>query len=967
MNIFKTYVLRNLKNNRVRTIMTIAGIMLSVALVTAVIEGGFSGLEYLRNIMKETYGNHHGYAFNLDLDTEYDLISDDRLEDHAELETLGWMEVGSFNSTKPYLLVKGASGNIRDFLNINIIQGHFPENANEILIPEHLATNGNVVYNIGDTITVTFGVRWLDGEVLPENTKFKTGEMLLDKGAATRTYTVCGIMERLSYHVEDYICPGYTAIVDLSEPDLVQGTFDDEPMRNRSVVFRVKDPTKYNDFAIRFVKEHPGTAINKNSELVALYGGMGSKSVMLFLNGFIILLISLILFGSISLVYNSFSISINERTRQIGILKSVGATKKQIRKTVFYEAFFECITSVPLGLALGCIGMGATFWLLENAFTLFLKSMLGLYSETIKICIVINVPLLIVGVVVVLVSTLLSATIPALRASKVSPIDLVRQSADIKVKKNKVKGSKILTKFFGAEGMLASKNYSRNRKKYRATIVSLSVSIILFIAASSFCSYLTGATEMEFNIGNTSLIFYNVRGDMDPIENDSEMKELLLSAEDVRDVIGVKTIYSYNMQNVNNEEYPENLDLENMDEGEYLDYYYHGNADIAFIDDESFEKLLQKEDISIDVVTPGAKPAVAYNQGSYYTGDKNGNLKKVEYKFIEDEKIPQSYKIEWSKEYYVPDRAVINQVVDENGEVYCAFIDTDHEMEYWNLLTDDARYMLAEAKLNELLMKELHQTYDPASAAPVAQEAEPFSEEELELFDHVTFIKYSELTSEFNVDVIGITYDKDYVFSESANILMPYSAMDEDMLKNASETTFHIFSDNSQHSESEINKVLIGNGKDTSGLFNYDNEIQGRRMIGRIVSVFAYGFILLISLVSITNVFNTISTNVALRRREFAIFKSMGLSNKGVTKILNIECLIYGLKSVLIGIPLSIPITFAVYKVTNRAFSVPFSIPWYSIVIASVSVFIVVFVTMLYASGKIKKDNTIDALRNENT
>ena len=966
MNIFKSYVLRNLKNNRVRTIMTIAGIMLSVALVTAVIEGGFSGLEYLRNIMKETYGNHHGYAFNLDLDTEYDLISDDRLEDHAELETLGWMEIGSFNSTKPYLVVKGASDNIRDFLNINIISGRYPEKADEILIPEHLATNGNVVYDIGDTITVTFGIRWLDGEMLTENTKYKKGEMLLDKGAETRTYTVCGIMDRLSYRVEDYICPGYTAIVQLAEPDLVKGTFDDEPMRNRSVLFRVKDPAKYNEFAIGFVKEHKGITINKNSELVALYGGMGSRSVMLFWNGFIVLLISLILFGSISLVYNSFSISINERTRQIGILKSVGATKRQIRRTVFYEAFFECITSVPLGLALGCIGMGATFWLLENAFSLFFKSVLGFSSETVKIGIVINIPLLIVGVIVVLVSTILSAAIPALRAARVSPIDLVRQSSDIKVKKNKVKGSRLLTKLFGAEGMLASKNYSRNRRKYRATIVSLSVSIILFIAASSFCSYLKGATDMEFNVGNTSLIFFNVRGDMDPIDNESEMKDLLSSAEDVRDVIGVKNIYSYQLINRDGEAVPEDLDIEAMEDGEYLDYYYHNNADIYFIDDESFNKLLKKENISIDGVTSGAKPAVIFNTGTYYTGDENGNLKKVEYKFTDEDKIPIRFTVNWSNEFSVPGLSIVNQVVDENGEIYCAFIDQESEEDYWEMTGDDARYMLADAKLKELLMKELHGTYEPEPLGALAEEAEPFTGEELKIFDRITFIKYSELLKEFDIDVVGITNDKDYVFSDSACILMPYSAMDEEIRKAASDTTFHIFSNNSQHSESDINRLLILNGEDTSGLFNYDNDIQGRRMIGRIVSVFAYGFVLLISLVSITNVFNTISTNVALRRREFAIFKSMGLSNKGVTKILNIECLIYGLKSILIGIPLSIPVTYIVYKITNRAFGIPFSISWYSIVIAAVSVFIVVFVTMLYASGKIKKDNTIDALRNEN-
>jgi putative ABC transport system permease protein len=191
---------------------------------------------------------------------------------------------------------------------------------------------------------------------------------------------------------------------------------------------------------------------------------------------------------------------------------------------------------------------------------------LGFSSETVKIGIVINIPLLIVGVIVVLVSTILSAAIPALRASKVSPIDLVRQSSDIKVKKNKVKGSRLLTKLFGAEGMLASKNYSRNRRKYRATIVSLSVSIILFIAASSFCSYLKGATDMEFNIGNTSLIFFNVRGDMDPIDNESEMKDLLSSAEDVRDVIGVKNIYSYQLINRDGEAVPEDFDVEAMED-----------------------------------------------------------------------------------------------------------------------------------------------------------------------------------------------------------------------------------------------------------------------------------------------------------------------------------------------------------------------------------------------------------------
>jgi hypothetical protein len=98
---------------------------------------------------------------------------------------------------------------------------------------------------------------------------------------------------------------------------------------------------------------------------------------------------------------------------------------------------------------------------------------------------------------------------------------------------------------------------------------------------------------------------------------------------------------------------------------------------------------------------------------------------------------------------------------------------------------DDARYMLADAKLKELLMKELHGTYEPEPLGALAEEAEPFTGEELKIFDRITFIKYSELLKEFDIDVVGITNDKDYVFSDSACILMPYSAMDEEIRKAA--------------------------------------------------------------------------------------------------------------------------------------------------------------------------------------
>ncbi len=1073
MNIFKTYVFRNLKNNKVRTLMTIAGIMLSVSLITAVIEGGFSGLEYLRNIMKETYGNHHGYAFNLTEETEDEFICDENIAGHAELTTVGWSYIGSANSTKPYIVVKAASENIADFLAIDILTGRFPEKDDEIIIPEHLSSNGNVVYHVGDTIEVKYGIRDLKGRSIPDNTKLTDGEELAYTGSEhageTKTYTICGIMSRLSYHVEDYLCPGYTALVLMDDSTPINSTYNGQALTNRSVLFRVANPANYNSFALDFVNSHEGVAINKNSELVALYGGMGSKSLMIFLGGFIAVLIGLILFGSVSLVYNSFSISINERTRQIGILKSVGATKKQIRKTVFYEAFFESITSVPLGLALGCIGMSATFWLLENAFVLFINTMLGYGTSATRIRMVVNIPLLAVGVLIVLISTLLSAAIPAYRASRVSPIDLVRQAADIKMKK-KVTGAKLFTKLFGAEGMLAAKNYSRNRKRYRATVVSLSVSIILFITASSFCSYLTKATEMEFNMGNVSLVLYDAGGylsdeEMAARETDEyirNMKEILNSSEYVNNTIATKNFYNYDLMDPDaTVDYPEDNDAE----AGYL-YgagYYDKYAEIMFVDDDSFNKLLAEENITIpDNVE---KPAVVYNKGSYDTYDENENRVRVNYDFIEDKQLPKDLTIRWSSVYNLPDRINVGSVIDDDGNVYVALLDYDYIDTYYSELNTEEEYYAMEAKQQEMLKEYLYGNGGKANSDKESNNASDkgvnngantgsnteasssftlpevvihadademsgtidsitgsntddtlggnwstddfdsetgddayntlngsftegsafvyngFDEEGVEddkdpdeilspkvlnLLQYMTFEKYDEFTYQTNVNIVGFTENKDYVFSDAASLIMPFSAIDEDMASCVSTTDYYMYCDDSMSAETEVNKLLIENGKDTSGLYNYDKTVQGRRMISRIVSVFAYGFILLISLVSITNVFNTISTNVAHRRREFAIFKSMGLSNKGVTKILNIECLIYGLKALAFGLPLSIPVTYIMYLITRNAFSVPFSIPWYSVLIASVSVFLVVFVTMLYASGKIKKDNTIDALRNEN-
>ena len=1078
MNIFKTYVKRNIKNNRLRTTMTIVGIILSVALVAAVIEGAFSGVEYVRNILKNAYGNHHGYVMNMEMDTAYELIQKDEVDAYTTFNTVGWADIGSQNSTKPYLLIKEATEDITDFLSVKITAGHFPQEDDEILISEHLATNGNVQYKVGDTITLTVSERYLDEQaalelsdeneesysynyyytygvtsdelnsvsedgIIPEVTRFLPGERLLTAEDGfpvfTKTYTVCGIMNRLPYTIEQYMCPGYTAIVKSPSGSTTgnQGTvvtdkkLNGKEIPSYNVFFRVKDPAGYNEFHNTFEKEHPGVYMVKNRELLAMYGGVRSYSITLFLTGFVIVLIALILFGSIALVYNSFSISINERTKQIGILKSVGATKKQIRKTILYEAFFECAIAIPLGIILGCVGIGVTFLLLQEGFEAFFGYFGGFDSSGIKIKLVISVPLIIVAIVIVIVAVLLSIAIPALRASTISPIDLVRQNADIRVS-GKIRKSRILSRIFGAEGMLASKNYSRNKKRYRSTIVSLSVSIILFIAASSFCHYLTSATDSELYTGNVDLIFYEYSAESFSYDDEvtdfteptgtryREIKEMLSSADDVSKVIVSYSLYDYAISDPSvtgegfssqsiTKELNDELDMAMsadtpitesssepviyegaiVPEENYLDDFYGNSAGVYFIDDESFFELLKNEKIPVPEQKDGELNAVVFNEGTKYLYDAEGLEKKMKYNFINDDEVPKTYKFDWYNEYGNTDISPINQVVDLDGEVYVVYLDNSLVQDYFNIIDSDGRWRLEEEALYAEFRKYLESIgKDSEGVSPYGwddlqinleddslsatesdstlNELRPLTEEELALIAKCTFVNREDLKKSYDLNIIGVTYDQDYQFSSEATIILPFSAIPEEIKDVMTGSEYYIFSNNSNNSEESINKLLLDNHLDTGGLYNVDSANVGRRMIGKIVSVFSYGFILLISLVAIANVFNTISTNVHLRRREFGMLKSMGLSNKGVSKILNIECLIYGSWSLIIGLPLSVPITWCLYKITSRAFAVQFTIPWYSVAIAVAAVFIVVFVTMIYASGKIKKDNTLDALRAEN-
>ena len=164
----------------------------------------------------------------------------------------------------------------------------------------------------------------------------------------------------------------------------------------------------------------------------------------------------------------------------------------------------------------------------------------------------------------------------------------------------------------------------------------------------------------------------------------------------------------------------------------------------------------------------------------------------------------------------------------------------------------------------------------------------------------------------------------------------------------------------------EIRKTLAGNGILQYSLTDIAEMTAINRNMLLVVNVFSYGFIVLISLITTANVLNTISTNINLRRREFAMLKSVGITPGGFNRMMNFECVFYGLKALLYGLPLSLLATYLIYLSMSQGLGMAFTLPWTAILIASASVFLVVFVTMMYSMSKIKKENIVDALKNEN-
>ncbi len=879
MKVLNKLVLRNFFLNKKRTIVTIIGILLSTALITAIASMAESFRASMVEYEKKYSGDFH-YAF-------YNVKQENRkyFENNRNIESLGYMYdigyamlEGSTNPDKPYLCIYAMNENGMKAAGVDLIEGRLPQNDHEVIISKHIWTNGGVSYKIGDKLSLGLGERLSEGESLTQNNPFMSEEEELQVNQQVE-YTIVGLMKRPNKHIEPIFAPGYTMITFLSDKDNfshvnIYAKYTESAIQNRDKVtasiLGVSEDI-YNRYNRGDIDREVVTQMKKvaasyvcNIWLLKWELMLFSDSTKSMLYGVAGIAILIVIFTSVFCIRNSFIISLTEKMKLYGMMSSIGATKKQRKRLVHGEAVLLGCIGIPLGIICGTL---ATYIIVKCTGNLMI-TVLG-----VELVYVFSVPAVIAGIILAAFTLYFSAGKAAREAAKVSPIVAIRGNKMIRIRAKELRTPKIFNRLFGVGGAIAYKNLRRARVKYRTTVISIVVSVGVFIAMVTF-------TQLGFEASSIYYkdVPYQIQLTVFSEENFEE-------ATQITQMEGVKQyeILRQGEMLVKVSDIPFTT--------RYLRYIpeiVKQNSSLSFmvasIGDAEYEAYCKKLGLSPDKVKD--KGILIADYLSYEKGGKRTTGMKYEYKsgdFI------HGLTPKMSNDEYNSDNLAAN--LDDNKQI-------DIEI------------------------------------------AIQTNERPIGLYD----------TNKTSVE--GIIVVSDEWMKNHQGYGMPYSSLN-----------IYLQCDNpdeiQKNFENEATFVKYNLG-------NLKQEYEQRHSTIVLFSIFLYGFIIVISLVGITNIFNTITTNMELRSREFAMLKSIGMTKREFRRMVWLESVFYGVKSLLIGIPVGIVLSICFYKAFSEGIEIPYQLPYGGILIAIAAVFVLLFATTQYSMNKINRKNIVDTIQNEN-
>lgn len=883
MKLLNKLTLKNLRLNKVRTIVTIVGIMLSAALITVVSGMALSGRQTMIDAQMVYGGNY---------DVALDIIDNSVIETARNNRNV---KNAFYKERLGYARTKNAGGEICDYsvlamsentygncFKIDLIKGKFPTNSGEAVVTKAFKTQDGKDVKIGDKITLDVGVLTdKDGNVLDEEGIHNLLQKDFNKcsiiDTVKRTYTVTGIIERpktselydpsnfsMIYTVSDEKAPIeairtkhmnklYIAYTPQSEGDYLQNTADILGFKADDMSNVISDEIPPEDQQTSGIN-----AYEFNSILLSMkgYGSNDATNTVIFSLAVIIIII--VMLASVFVIRNSFAISITEKTSMYGMLASVGATKRQIRRNVLFEGFILGLIGIPLGILLG-LGVNAILITILN-------SVLGDMLNGAKFVFVTPTIPIICAIVLSAVTIFCSSFFIALRASRIPPLVAIRGNKDIKVKNNKpYRTSKLTKKLFGVGGEIASKSLKRSRKKYRTTVISIVVSVAMFIAVSAFMDY--GMTYTEHYYGKPDYS-YMVSG------IDTKQAQTIEKMPEIENYLTVGLQYGHVSADVPVNECGENFLYDNADGTKSF------SVEFLEFEHDTFVQICRELELDYNKVKGGV---LVYSQVTPDNSESGNSSKPMK---LFGKTAPTKFIVYGN---------------DDNG--------------------------------NELIAGKLKVS---------------------SVFDEIP-------KSADSVIGEGTIFGQGLIIGEQG-VISPQLGEHECYITLYANTSNHTSLTNRIESMSGT-----GDSESYISIFDYEENVRQFNAVMLIVGIFVYGFIGVISLIGLTNIFNTISTNMQLRSKEFASLKSIGMTKKEFNRMIRLESLMYGIKSLLIGIPLGIAGVFAIFSAfSNGNVPMSFVFPWKAILISIAVVFVAVWLIMKYSISKVNKQNIIETIRNDN-
>lgn len=949
MNLMKKLTLKNLKLNRKRTIVTIVGIILATALLSALVtlvsSFQYSMIEY----QKQKDGDFHVKFSGVKMSELSEFKNNRNIESTFETMGMGFAKLdGCKNEDKPYAYVMATDEAGFEKGCFNLIEGRMAKNEDEIVIPRHLKTNGRIDIKVGDEITLDIGKRYDSSteSVIWENIAYEhEAETLTD--TVTKQYKVVGIMERPGYGMEDYSAAGYTFVTYSDELAAIDnGTKSEESEADNTLTvysrytqkaLRNKDAVTADIIGVDeklFEKANNSSVEMSAEESDRFLKEMENAKYDIYINRFLIsyecvfpidgtfkalftvatVVALIIILTSVYCIKNSFNISITEKIRQYGMLASVGATRRQIKSSVKTEAAMLGVVGIPVGTMSGILASLILVKVVNALSAGWLNFALSFHT---------SLPALILAVILSIATIYFSATGSARRAAKVTPLEAIRNTKEIKIKSSKLKTPAIIGRIWGIGGVISYKNIKRNNKKYRTTVTSIVICSVTFIVISYFMSMAFSMVGMsyasaDYNIGINMSYKKDIHIDIE------KLSKLVSGIEGVDDYL-VGAGYDFD---VDKPEYTKEY-------GEYCRQLYDDSEDVSqmflitVLDDKSYDKYASDAGIK-----NAAAGAILVNKGTFDVYNENSS------KYVKKEMELYKYKAGDTIEcgYNVYD--------DASSDDNAAEGDTESS-------TDDNN--------------------------AVEGDTESGTEDNSGYVDEETINNGVRKT--VDVTIAGVTDKVPIGYKGYSNTLLFMNQKGFESLwgdgKNGNEIkpgyasySAYVVAENADEYQDTFEKETEGNPEYSQISFyvsNLDKQMRDEKSLFTLLGVFAYGLIVVIALIGITNIINTLSTGMELRSREFATLRSIGMTNKQFVGMVRLESVFISVKALVIGVPLGILISYLLCVMMNRMDdAIIYEPPYKAIILCIVVVIMLIYAIMKLSMTKLRHNNIIETIKNEN-